>query len=77
MFLLWFTKDVLVHVINEYGGKHNIRFNRAKSQLMTISGRGPINSAMCLGKNSVQWVPTVKYLGLHLIGGTDFKLDVA
>ena len=25
--------------------------------------------------NFVQWVSTVKYLGLHLIGGKDFKLD--
>jgi len=58
---------------NEYGVEHNIRFNRAKSQLMTIGGRGPINSAMRLGKNSVQWVPTVKYLGLHLIGGKYFQ----
>jgi len=42
---------------------------------MTIGGRDPINSTMCLGKNFVQCVFTVKYLGLHLIGGKYLKLD--
>ena len=41
---------------------------------MTVCGRDPINST-ALSKNLVQWVSTVKYLGLHLIGGKDFKLD--
>ena len=65
----------MLDICAEYGITWDIRFNPAKSQLLTIGGRAPINSTMRLGKNFVQWVSTVKYLGLHLIGGKDFKLD--
>ena len=40
----------MLDICAEYGIKWDIRFNPAKSQLMTIGGRDPINSAMRLGK---------------------------
>jgi len=45
----------MLDICAEYGIKWDIRFNPAKSQLLTIGGRDPINSTMRLGKNFVQW----------------------
>jgi len=65
----------MLDICAEYCITWDIRFNPDKRQLMTIGGIDPVNSTMRLGKNSVQWVSTVEYLGLHLIGGKDIKLD--
>ena len=73
--VLCYGLQKMLDICAEYGIKWDIRLNSAESQLMTIGGRDQINSAARLGKNFVQWVPTVKYLGLHPIGGKDFKFD--
>ena len=36
----------------------------------------PVNTVMCLSNKEVQWVSRVKYLGLYLTSGTDFKIDL-
>ena len=43
---------------------------------MTVGGNAPVNNAMHLSSQEVQWVSKVKYLGLYLTNGTDFKIDL-
>ena len=58
--------------------KWDIRFNPVKSQLMTFGGSNPDKTTVhvYVDKKVVQWCTKVKYLGLYLIGGADFKRDL-
>ena len=58
------------------GTKWDIRYNPVKSQLMTFGGSNPDKITVYLDRKVVQWCTKVKYLGLYLIGGTDFKIDL-
>ena len=42
---------------------------------MTFGGSNPDNTTVYLDRKIVQWCTKVKYLGLHLVGGADFKID--
>jgi len=43
---------------------------------MTFGGSNPDNITVYLDRKVVQWCTKVKYLGLYLIGGADFKIDL-
>ena len=47
-----------------------------KSQLMAFGGTIPDNMTIYLDRKVVQWCTKVKYLGLYLIGGANFKIDL-
>ena len=47
-----------------------------KSQLMAFGGTNPDNTTIYLDRKIVQWCTKVKYLGLYLIGGANFKIDL-
>ena len=42
---------------------------------MTVGGNAPVNNAMHLSSQEVQWVSKVKYLGFYLTNGTYFEID--
>ena len=43
---------------------------------MTFSGSNPDNTTVYLDRKVVQRCTKVKYLGLYLIGGADFEIDL-
>jgi len=43
---------------------------------MTFGGSNPANTTVYLDRKIVQWCTKVKYLGLNLIDGADFKIDL-
>ena len=47
-----------------------------KSQLVTFGGSNRDNTTVYLDRNVVQWCTKLKYLGLYLVGGTDFNIDL-
>jgi len=68
--------QTLLDICSVYG-QNGIRFNSVTShQLMTFGGSNPDKTTVYLDRKIVQWCTKVKYLGLYLIGGADFKIDL-
>ena len=66
----------MLDICSAYGEKRDVCFNPMKSQLMTFGGTNPDNMTIYLDRKIVQWCTKVKYLGLYLIGGANFKIDL-
>ena len=66
----------MLDICSAYGEKWDICFNPMKSQLMSFGGTIPDNMTIYLDRKIVRWCTKVKYLGLYLIGGANFKIDL-
>jgi len=50
-------------------------FNSSKIQLLTLRGRSPPVS-LTLANKPLVWCNSVKYLGIYLVSGKYFKMDL-
>ena len=66
----------MLDICSAYSVKWDIRFNPDKSQLMTVGGSTPVDTVVYFGDKIVQWVSKVKYLGLYVTSGSEFKIDL-
>ena len=62
----------MLDICTEYGHTWNITFNPTKSQLLTMGRKNPPVS-LTLAHKSLAWYNSVKYIGMHLISGKNFK----
>jgi len=65
----------MLDICTQYGCKWDITFNPSKSQLLTLGGSNP-PVRLTLADRPLVWCNNVKYLGVHLVSGKNFKIDV-
>jgi len=66
----------MLHICNKYGVIWDISFNPAKSYLATFGGSNP-EAVLQLSNKSLDCSFKVKYLGLYLISGANFRIDLS
>ena len=65
----------MLDICTQYGYRWGITFNTSKSQLLTLWGRNPPVS-LTLANKPLVWYYSVIYLGIQLVSGIYFKMDL-
>lgn len=63
----------LIEICSQYGTKWDIKFNSAKSQLITFGGGTPKNCEIRLDGMPIGWVEKVKYLGVYFMSNSCYN----
>ena len=63
-------------ICTKYGVTWDISFNPAKSHLVTF-GDSNLEAVLLLSNKSLAWSFKVKYLGLYLVSGVNFGIDLS
>jgi len=69
----------LLGICDQYANIWDIKFNPAKSQIITFGGKNPQGSILCLNGAPLSWVEKVKYLGSYIqcnTGTTDLSCNI-
>jgi len=66
----------MLDICYNYGVTWDILFNPAKSHLITFEGSTP-KAALQLKNDTLGWSSKVKYLGMCLTNGANFKIDLS
>ena len=70
-----FGLQKMLDICHNYGVRWDILFNPVKSHLITFGGSIP-KATLRLNNDYLQWSSKVKYLGLYLIGGVNFRINL-
>jgi len=44
--------------------------------ILTLGGNNPVNGHLFLDSKLVEWTSKVKYLGMHILAGVTYKVDI-
>jgi len=66
----------MFNICTKYGVIWDISFNPAKSHLATVGDSNP-EANLQLSNKSLDWSCKVKYLGLYLMSGANFRIDLS
>ena len=66
----------MLNICTKYGVIWDISFNPAKSHLATVGDSNP-EANLQLSNKSLDWSCKVKYLGLYLMSGANFRIDLS
>ena len=66
----------MLDICYNYGVTWDILFNPVKSHLITFGGSTP-KASLQLNNDTLGWSFKVKYLGLYLTSGANFKIDLS
>jgi len=70
-----FGLQKMLDVCSKYGVTWDIIFNPAKSHLITFGGNNP-KATLQLNDKVIGWSSKVKYLGLYLLCGASFRIEL-
>jgi len=70
-----FGLQKMLDICYNYGVTWDILFNLVKSHLITFGGSTP-KATLQLNNDTLGWSSKVKYLGLYLTSGANFKIDL-
>ena len=70
--MFWPSENV--GICYNIGVRWDILFNPVKSHLITFGGRIP-KATLRLNNDNLDWSSKVKYLGLYLTGGANFRIN--
>jgi len=65
----------MLDICTQYEYKWDITFNPSNSELLTLGGRNP-PVRLTLADRLLVWCNNVKYLGVHLVSGKNFKINL-
>ena len=65
----------MLNICYNYGVTWGILFNPVKSHLITFGGSFP-KATLRLNSDNLGWSSKVKYLGLYLTSGVNFRIDL-
>jgi len=71
-----FGLQKMLDICYNYGVTWDILFNPVKSHLITFGGSTP-KASLQLNNDTLGWSFKVKYLGLYLTSGANFKIDLS
>jgi len=76
--LIWhscFGLQKMLHICYNYGVTGDIAFNPVNSRLITFGGSIP-KAILRINNDNLGWSSKVKYLGLYLTGGANFRIHL-
>jgi hypothetical protein len=68
--------QLMLNICDEYGFEFDIKFNTSKSHLLQIGHKIITLPPLLLSDSQIHWVDDIKYLGLHILAGKQFQVDV-